>query len=97
MVVRKKQKYEFWIDKTAKEIVEREKKLKRGITKIRTEMGIGASGIPHVGSAGDGTRSYGVKLGIENLGKQVPMWIEQYEAIRIKQRAINNAIGGLRR
>ncbi len=70
MVVRKRQKYEFWIDKTAREVVEREKKLNRGIEIIRTEMGIGASGIPHVGSVSDGTRAYGVKVGIEDLGKE---------------------------
>lgn len=63
-------KYEFWIDKVAREVTEREEKLNRGIKTIRTEMGIGASGIPHVGSASDGTRSYGVTLGIEDLGKK---------------------------
>ena len=69
MVVSKRQKHEFWIDKIAKEVVEREKKLNRGIKKIRTEMGIGASGIPHIGSASDGIRAYGIKLGVEDLGK----------------------------
>lgn len=63
-------KYEFWIDKVAREVVEREENLDRGIKTIRTEMGIGASGVPHVGSASDGTRSYGVTLGVENLGKK---------------------------
>lgn len=62
--------YEFWIDKVAREVVERENRLKRGIKTIRTEMGIGASGIPHVGSASDGVRAYGVKLGVEDIGKK---------------------------
>lgn len=63
-------KYEFWIDNLAKQVVDRERKLNRGIKKIRTEMGIGASGIPHVGSASDGVRAYGVTLGIQDLGKE---------------------------
>ena len=43
----------FWADQVAKEVVEREKKLGR-VSTFRTEMGLGASGIPHVGSTGDG-------------------------------------------
>ena len=30
--------------------------------------GLGASGIPHIGSLGDAVRAYGVKLALENLG-----------------------------
>ena len=33
-----------------------------------TESGLGASGIPHIGSLGDAVRAYGVKLALENLG-----------------------------
>ncbi len=62
--------YEFWIDKIAREVVAREKRLNRGIKKIRTEMGIGASGIPHVGSASDGVRAYGITLGVQALGEE---------------------------
>lgn len=54
----------FWVDQTAKKIVEREKELNRGIKIFRTEMGLGASGIPHVGSVGDGIRNYTVNLGL---------------------------------
>jgi len=57
----------FWVDKTARKVIEREKKLKRGIKKYRTEMGVGASGIPHIGSAGDGVRSFALYLGLNNL------------------------------
>ena len=32
------------------------------------ESGLGASGIPHIGSLGDAVRAYGVKLALENLG-----------------------------
>lgn len=62
--------YEFWIDSVAKKVVERERKLNRGINTIRAESGLGASGIPHVGSAADAVRAYGVALGIEKLGEK---------------------------
>jgi len=58
-----------WIDKLAFELIEREKQLGRGIDDIiRVESGLGASGIPHIGSLGDAVRAYGVKLALENLG-----------------------------
>jgi len=57
----------FWVDRAAKEVIEKEKSL--GRAKIyRAEMGLGASGIPHVGSVGDGIRSYSVYLALRNLG-----------------------------
>ena len=57
----------FWADQIAREIVEREDRLGRsGI--YRTEMGLGASGIPHVGSCGDGIRSYVVNLALKEQG-----------------------------
>jgi len=59
----------FWVDKIAKEVIEREKHLNRGLKKYTCEMGLGASGIPHVGSAGDGVRSYVVYLALKKLGK----------------------------
>jgi lysyl-tRNA synthetase class 1 len=52
----------FWADKTAEEITKRDKKV------YRTECGLGASGIPHVGSVGDGIRSYTVTLALEDRG-----------------------------
>ena len=67
---KKEAKYQFWVDTIAKEVVEREKRLKRGIKVIRTESGIGASGIPHIGSMSDSVRSFAVKLGVEDLGKK---------------------------
>ena len=57
-----------WLDKVAYSIIEREKKLGRGLSIIRVESGLGASGIPHIGSLGDAVRAYGVKLALENLG-----------------------------
>lgn len=57
----------FWADQVAKEVVEREKQLGR-VSAFRTEMGLGASGIPHVGSTGDGIRSFVVNLALKELG-----------------------------
>ncbi|MEM2855959.1 MAG: lysine--tRNA ligase [Candidatus Nitrosocaldaceae archaeon] len=57
-----------WLDKLAYEIIEREKRQGRSLDLIRVESGLGASGIPHIGSLGDAVRAYGVKLALENLG-----------------------------
>ena len=42
-----------WIDKLASELIEREEKLGRNTDLIKVESGLGASGIPHIGSLGD--------------------------------------------
>ena len=52
----------------AHELLEREKSLGRETSLLRVESGLGASGIPHIGSVGDAIRSYGVKLALETLG-----------------------------
>ncbi len=57
-----------WIDKLAFELLEREKQIGRNIDLIRVESGLGASGIPHIGSLGDAVRAYGIKLALENFG-----------------------------
>ena len=57
-----------WIDKLAAELLEREKGLGRSLDNLRVESGLGASGIPHIGSLGDAVRAYGVKLALENFG-----------------------------
>ena len=57
-----------WLDKVASETIEREKKLGRKLSLVRVESGLGASGLPHIGSVGDAIRSYGVKMALENLG-----------------------------
>jgi lysyl-tRNA synthetase class 1 len=57
-----------WLDKVAHETIEREKKLGRRLSLLRVESGLGASGLPHIGSVGDAIRSYGIKLALENLG-----------------------------
>ena len=57
-----------WLDKVAKETIQREKELGRKLSLVRVESGLGASGLPHIGSVGDAIRSYGVKLALETLG-----------------------------
>jgi len=53
-----------WYDKMAVRIIERERRLGRSLDLIRTEMGLGASGLPHVGNLGDAARSYAVTLAL---------------------------------
>ncbi len=57
-----------WLDKVAQEIVERERKLGRQGTTIRVESGLGASGIPHLGTYADAARAYGVKMALTVIG-----------------------------
>ena len=57
-----------WIDKLAYELLEREKSLGRSTELLTVESGLGASGVPHIGSLGDAVRAYGVKLALENFG-----------------------------
>ncbi|MDW8021549.1 MAG: lysine--tRNA ligase [Nitrososphaerota archaeon] len=57
-----------WLDKVAAELVRREKELGRSLDLIRTESGLGASGIPHIGSMADAVRAYGVTLALKELG-----------------------------
>jgi lysyl-tRNA synthetase class 1 len=64
----KKNSYKFWVDKVAEDILAREKKLKRGIKVFRTESGLGASGIPHVGSFTDVVKANAVALALEDAG-----------------------------
>jgi lysyl-tRNA synthetase class 1 len=56
-----------WYDMMAKKVIEREQTLGRNMDKLRTEMGLGASGFPHIGSLGDASRSYAVTLALKNL------------------------------
>lgn len=57
-----------WYDKMAAKVIEREKRLGRSLNMVRTEMGFGASGFPHIGSLGDAARSYAVTLALREQG-----------------------------
>jgi len=51
-----------WLDKVAYRLIKREEELGRTSKTLRVESGLGASGIPHIGSFADAARAYGVKL-----------------------------------
>ena len=57
-----------WLDMVARRVLERERKLGRKVDVLRTESGLGASGIPHIGSLGDVIRAYGIKLALDSDG-----------------------------
>lgn len=57
-----------WIDKVAARLIEREKSLNRSLSLIRTESGLGASGIPHIGSMADAVRAHAVILALREMG-----------------------------
>ena len=57
-----------WLDKVADTLIKREKKLGRSLGLIRVESGLGASGIPHIGSMADAVRAYGIALALKNFG-----------------------------
>jgi lysyl-tRNA synthetase, class I len=62
-----------WLDKVAYELIEREKRLNRTLTMIRVESGLGASGIPHLGSLGDAVRAYGIVTALKNMGYEAQL------------------------
>ena len=57
-----------WYDMMAQKVIDRERKLGRSLDLVRTEMGLGASGFPHIGSLGDAARSYAVTLALKSMG-----------------------------
>jgi lysyl-tRNA synthetase class 1 len=57
-----------WYDMMAQKVISRERKLGRSLEKVKTEMGLGASGFPHIGSLGDAARSYAVTLALRDTG-----------------------------
>ncbi|MFH0848827.1 MAG: lysine--tRNA ligase [archaeon] len=59
-----------WLDSTAANIISREDSLQREAERLKVESGLGASGIPHIGSLADGARAYGLKLALEQAGRK---------------------------
>jgi lysyl-tRNA synthetase class 1 len=57
-----------WYDMMAQKVINRERKLGRSLDRVKTEMGLGASGFPHIGSLGDAARSYAVTLALRDMG-----------------------------
>jgi lysyl-tRNA synthetase class 1 len=52
----------------AARVIERERKLGRSLDLVRTEMGIAASGLPHIGNLSDAARSFAVTLALKEQG-----------------------------
>jgi len=73
MAARQKIGLGTWIDMLAYRIIEREKTLGRSLDMLRTEAGIAASGIVHIGSMSDSVRAHAVSLAIKNLGYKSEM------------------------
>ncbi|MDQ3840192.1 MAG: lysine--tRNA ligase [Thermoproteota archaeon] len=57
-----------WLDKIADSLASREKRLRRSTKLLKVESGLGASGVPHIGSMADAVRAYGISLALRNLG-----------------------------
>jgi lysyl-tRNA synthetase class 1 len=76
--------YGTWYDKTALEVIERERRLSRSLDLIRTEMGFGASGIPHVGNVSDAIRSYAmtVALQAQNYSSELIAFCDDKDGLR---------------
>jgi lysyl-tRNA synthetase class 1 len=58
----------FWCDTLVDDILAREEKVEEPSDAFITESGLGASGIPHIGSAGDGIRACMVYLALKDRG-----------------------------
>lgn len=73
-----------WLDKVADETIAREKKLGRSLKLLRVESGLGASGLPHIGSVGDAIRSYGVKLALQDAGyrSELMAYSDDFDGLR---------------
>jgi lysyl-tRNA synthetase class 1 len=57
-----------WMDKVARRVLERDASLGRDLSLMRVESGLGASGIPHIGSLSDAVRAYGIGLALSDMG-----------------------------
>jgi lysyl-tRNA synthetase class 1 len=73
-----------WLDKVAQETAFREKQLGRDTSLLRVESGLGASGLPHIGSVGDAIRSYGIKLALETQGykSELVAYSDDFDGLR---------------
>jgi len=82
-----------WYDMMAQKVIDREKQLGRSISLIRTEMGLGASGFPHIGSLGDAARSNAVSLALKDLGynSELVAYCDDKDGLRKVPAGLTNA------
>jgi len=73
-----------WYDKTAAKVVTRERRLGRDLGLIRTEMGIAASGLPHVGNLSDAARSFAVTMALreQNFNSELIAFADDKDGLR---------------
>ncbi len=73
-----------WYDLMAKKVIDRERQLGRNMDTVRTEMGLGASGFPHIGSLGDASRSYAVTLALKdiNINSELIAYCDDKDGLR---------------
>jgi lysyl-tRNA synthetase, class I len=73
-----------WYDMMAKKVIDRERQLGRNMDRVRTEMGLGASGFPHIGSLGDAARSYAVTLALKgmNVNSELVAYCDDKDGLR---------------
>ncbi len=79
-----------WLDKVARDILEREEKLGRHNAILRVESGLGASGIPHLGTFADGARAWGIKMALTTAGAKA-----EYIAFSDDKDGLRNVPSGL--
>jgi len=82
-----------WLDKVAKQVINREITLKRDTNIIRVESGLGASGIPHIGNLSDVIRAYGIQLAIQLQGYKSEhiAYIDDMDGLRRVPQGIKDA------
>jgi lysyl-tRNA synthetase class 1 len=73
-----------WYDKMAQKVILREQKLGRNLDLVRTEMGLGASGFPHIGSLGDASRSLAVTLALkeQHVNSELVAYCDDKDGLR---------------
>ncbi|XHH08019.1 MAG: lysine--tRNA ligase [Candidatus Bathyarchaeia archaeon] len=82
-----------WYDMMAQKVIDREKQLGRNLSLLRTEMGLGASGFPHIGSLGDAARSNAVSLALKDLGynSELVAYCDDKDGLRKVPAGLTNA------
>ncbi len=83
-----------WYDKMAADIVRHERSLGRSVELITVESGLGASGLPHVGSLADATRSYAVSLALRDQGfnSELVAFSDDLDALRKVPRGFEQSL-----
>jgi lysyl-tRNA synthetase class 1 len=73
-----------WYDKMAQKVITRERKLGRSLDPVRTEMGIAASGLPHIGNLSDAARSFSVTLGlrVQDINSELIAFADDKDGLR---------------